>query len=105
MKDSTFIPTMTERIVHNFQPVQIILFGSHARGEADPQSDVDLLVVFSELTDKRKTAIDIRRALADLPVAKDILVTTPEELVHQRNWIGTVLRAAQREGEVLYERS
>ena len=74
------ISTMTERIVRDFHPVQIILFGSHARGEAHPQSDVDLLVVFSELADKRKTAIDIRRALADLPVAKDILVTTPEEL-------------------------
>ena len=46
------ISTMTERIVRDFHPVQIILFGSHARGEAHPQSDVDLLVVFSELADK-----------------------------------------------------
>ena len=97
------ISTMTERIVHDFHPVQIILFGSHARGEAHPQSDVDLLVVFSELADKRKTAIDIRRALADLPVAKDILVTTPEELARQRDWVGTALRSAQREGEILYK--
>ena len=98
------ISTMTERIVRDFHPVQIILFGSHARGEAHPQSDVDLLVVFSELADKRKTAIDIRRALADLPVAKDILVTTPEELARQRDRVGTVLRSAQREGEILYRR-
>ena len=97
------ISTMTERIVRDFHPVQIILFGSHARGEAHPQSDVDLLVVFSELADKRKTAIDIRRALADLPVAKDILVTTPEELARQRDWVGTALRSAQREGEILYK--
>ena len=44
------------------------------------RKDVDLLVVFSELADKRETAVNIRRALADLPMAKDILVTTPEEL-------------------------
>ena len=99
------LSTMTERIVRDFHPVQIILFGSHARREAHPQSDVDLLVVFSELVDKRKTAVDIRRALADLPVAKDILVTTPEELARHRNLVGTALRVAQREGEILYERN
>ena len=103
--NNELISTMTARIVRNFHPVQIILFGSHARGDADPQSDIDLLVVFSELTDKRKTAVDIRRALADLPVAKDILVTTPEELTRQRDWIGTILRAAQHKGEILYERN
>ena len=101
--NNELISTMTERIVRDFHPVQIILFGSHARGEAHPQSDVDLLVVFSELADKRKTAIDIRCALADLPVAKDILVTTPEELARQRDWVGTALRSAQREGEILYK--
>ena len=103
--NNELISTMTERIVRAFNPVQIILFGSHARGDAHPQSDVDLLVVFSELADKRKTAVDIRRALADLPVAKDILVTTPEELARQHDWIGTILRTAQREGEILYERN
>ena len=103
--NNEIISTMTERIVRDFHPMQIILFGSHARGEAHPQSDVDLLVVFSELTDKRKTAVDIRRTLADLPMAKDILVTTPEELARQRDQVGTILRVAQREGEILYERN
>ena len=100
--NNELISTMTERIVHNFHPVQIILFGSRARGDAHPQSDVDLLVVFPKLADKRKTAVALRRALADLPVAKDILVTTPEELTHQCDWVGTVLRSAQREGKILY---
>ena len=103
--NNELISTMTERIVRDFHPVQIILFGSHARGEAHPQSDVDLLVVFSELADKRKTAVDIRRALADLPVAKDILVTTPKELARHQDLVGTTLRATQREGEILYERN
>lgn len=103
--NSKLLSTMTARIVRDFHPVQIILFGSHARGEAHPQSDVDLLVVLSELPDKRKTAVDIRRALADLPMAKDILVTTPEELARHSDWVGTVLRAAQRDGEILYERN
>ena len=103
--NNEIISTMTERIVRDFHPMQIILFGSHARGEAHPQSDIDLLVVFSELADKRKTAVDIRPALADLPVGKDIIVATPEELERQRDSVRSVLRAAQREGRILYERS
>ena len=100
--DNEIISTMTERIVRDFDPLRIILFGSQARGDAHAHSDVDLLVVFSELVDKRKTAVDIRRALSDLPVSKDILVATPEELARQRNQVGSVLRYAQQEGRVLY---
>ena len=44
--DNECIAMMTERIVRDFDPLQIILFGSHARGDADDQSDIDLLVVF-----------------------------------------------------------
>jgi predicted nucleotidyltransferase len=40
------INEMTRRIVERFDPLQVILFGSHARGEAHADSDVDLLVVF-----------------------------------------------------------
>ncbi len=101
--DNKFISIMTERIVRGFDPLQIILFGSQARGDADQDSDIDLLVVFSELTDKRKTAIDIDRALADLPVAKDIIVSTPEELERGRTRIGSVLRYAQQEGKVIWK--
>ena len=100
--NNKFISIMTDRIVREFDPLQIILFGSQARGDADRHSDIDLLVVFAELTDKRKTAIDIRVALADMPVAKDILVSTPEELERHRTRIGSVLRYVQREGKILY---
>ena len=100
--NNEFISIMTERIVQGFDPLQIILFGSQARGDADPQSDIDLLVVFAELRDKRKTALDIMRTLSDLPAAKDILVSTPEELECHRTRIGSVLRYAQREGKILY---
>ena len=100
--NNEFISIMTERIVQGFDPLQIILFGSQARGNADPQSDIDLLVVFAELRDKRKTALDIMRTLSDLPAAKDILVSTPEEPERHRTRIGSVLRYAQREGKVLY---
>lgn len=101
--DNDFISIMTDRIVREFDPLQIILFGSQARGDADRDSDIDLLVVFAKLTDKRKTAIDIGRALSDVPVAKDILVSTPEELERSRTRIGSVLRYAQQEGKILWK--
>ncbi len=101
--NSEHIATMTDRIVRDFHPEQIILFGSHARGEAHPHSDIDLLVVFSECTDKRKAAIEIRRVLKDMPVPKDIIVSTPEELERKRDWVGSVLRYAQQEGVTIYE--
>jgi predicted nucleotidyltransferase len=69
--------------VRDFSPLQLILFGSHARRDAGPASDIDLLVVLPHVANKRLAAIAIRRALADLPVCKDIVVTTPEEITRR----------------------
>lgn len=96
---------MVQRIVDNFRPLQVILFGSRARGTDRPDSDVDLLVVVDHAGDKRRLAIEIRRALRDAPLAKDIVVSTPEELRRRGDAVGTILRPALMEGKVLYERS
>jgi len=96
---------MARTIVRQFHPARIILFGSQTRGDADFNSDIDLLVVFPEEIDKRKTAIAIRRSLSDFNVPKDILITTPAEIVQRGNLIGTVLHTALREGKVIYERT
>ncbi len=98
------IPEMTRRIVEGFHPLRIILFGSHARGEARPDSDVDLLVVVPAVEHKRRLTVEILNALSDLPVAKDVVVTTPDEIERRGDVIGSVLRPALREGQVLYER-
>ncbi len=104
-RSSELIPFLAERIIQRFDPLRIVLFGSHARGEADPNSDMDLLGVFPEVDDKRNAAVPIRRTLADLPVGKDIIVTTPEEIARKGDLVGTILRPALRDGKVLYERA
>lgn len=96
---------MVDRIVRGFGPEKIILFGSQARGDVHKWSDVDLLVVMPDGTDRRETSVAILRALRDLPVAKDVVVTTPEEIVCRGHIVGTVLRPALHEGQVLYEKS
>ena len=105
MTSDAIVETMVGRIVEGFQPCRVVLFGSRARGTDTEWSDVDLLVVMEEVTDKRKTAIEIRTTLADMPVSKDIIVTTPDEIARRGNVPGTVLQAALDEGMVVYERT
>ena len=103
MHDKDMIQVIIERIVAGFAPERVILFGSQARGDAVPHSDIDLLIVFSDVADKRQAAIRIRQALADLPVAKDVFITTPQEIKERGKVIGYILRPALEEGKVVYE--
>jgi predicted nucleotidyltransferase len=98
------LPEMVDRIVRRFDPEQIILFGSHARGDARPDSDVDLLVIM-ETDDPFEASVAVMSALRDLGVYKDIVVQTPDRVRAEANIMGTVERNALREGKVLYERS
>ena len=104
MTVEAIISTMVNRIGGRFQPSRVVLFGSQARGSANDWSDVDLLVVMGKAADKRQAAVEIRRSLGDLPVSKDIVVTTPGEIARRGRVVGTLLHAALREGKVIYER-
>ena len=99
------IRAMVKRIIERFHPDMVILFGSHARGEAGPDSDVDFLVVMQITGSKREKQLEIGLALHDLEVATDIIVTTPEEFAWRKEIPGTIERPAALEGTVLYERS
>jgi predicted nucleotidyltransferase len=73
----------------------IILFGSQARGDAGPDSDVDLLVVMpvqGSLVEKR---LEVRAALHSIPVPLDVVVTSPEEFAWRKNrgWMTPTSRA------------
>jgi len=98
------IQAMVRTIVRQFRPERIILFGSHARGDAGPDSDVDLLIVMPVEGQKHKKQVQIRVALHDIRVPKDIIVTTPEDFEWRKEIPGTIEYPAVREGRVLYAR-
>ncbi len=98
------IDRMVKRIVKKFDPERIILFGSHARGDAGLDSDVDLLVVMPVEGSIVELRLDIREALHSIPVPVDIIVTTPEDFDWRKDFVGTIEWPAAREGKVLYAR-
>lgn len=104
MTHERILQVMVERIVQRFHPLRVILFGFQARGVTTGTSDIDLLVVLPEVADRRRTTVEIRRELGDLPASKDIVVTTPDEIARRGDLVGSVLRPALREGKTLYER-
>ncbi len=95
---------ITRRIIAVSDPEQIILFGSHARGEAASDSDFDVLVIMEGVTSPRQESVRLQRALRGLLVPVDIVVATPQDIQAYRDAIGLVYGAALREGKVLYER-
>ena len=98
-----YLPAVIERIVRQFDPVRIILFGSHARGDARWDSDLDLLVVLRQAPDRRKAAVEVARVLNGLPISTDVIVTTPEHLAEYGHVNGLIYRDALEEGRVVYD--
>ena len=95
---------MVKRIVQKFRPEQVILFGSHAHGEAGPDSDVDLLVVMHFAGSARDQGLEILQALHNVRIPVDVIVTSPEDFDWRKNVVGTIEYPASREGKVLYAR-
>ena len=100
-----WIKEAVKRITTVFDPEKIVLFGSHAKDSATSESDIDLLVIFPELSDAREQAVSIRKILADFPIGKDIVVASQQHIAEHGHLIGTVLYSALREGKVVYERT
>ncbi len=99
--DEKVLGEIVRRIVEAVAPEKIILFGSAARGEMGPDSDLDLLVVKS-CENRREVARAISESLRAIGFPKDVLVVTPEDVEEQKDIPGMTIRAALREGKVLY---
>lgn len=102
--DPNVIDQLVQRIVEIVDPIKIILFGSAARNEIGPDSDIDVLVVMPEGVHKRKTAQLLYRDIRGLGTPFDILVTTPNNLEKQKDNMGLIYQTILREGKEVYAR-
>lgn len=91
------------RIVQVAHPRRLILFGSAARDEMGPDSDIDLLVVVQGPVHRRDLAGQIYRNLHGVPVPVDVIVVTENDIREFGHKIGTVLYPALKEGVLVYE--
>ncbi|HET6387344.1 MAG TPA: nucleotidyltransferase domain-containing protein [Armatimonadota bacterium] len=96
------VQRLVNRIADEVHPLQIIMFGSTARGTSGPDSDVDLLVVVPEGTHRRRTAQHLYRTIRSDSVPFDLVVATPSDLARHRNNPGLIYHSILREGRTVY---
>ncbi len=100
--DDATLDEIVRRIVAASQPEKVILFGSAARGEMGPHSDVDLLVI-KQCDNNWDVMGDIYEELYGVEAAVDVVVATPGDVERYRDAHALVIKPALREGRVVYD--
>jgi predicted nucleotidyltransferase len=98
------LATITQTIVDQFAPERIVLFGSRGRGDNEPDSDYDLIIVLDTSLSRSDRDRPIREALRGADRAIDVIVYTPAEFERARCDVGALAYAGEVEGRVLYDR-
>jgi predicted nucleotidyltransferase len=100
--DRVLLDEIVRRVVEVAHPDRIILFGSAARGEMGPDSDIDLLVVKSGAFNRLHLAQGIHLRFFGLAVPVDVIVVTPEDIEVYRHKVGAIIGPALAEGKEIY---
>ena len=100
--DDPVVARVVRRVVEEVRPLRVILFGSRAKGTARPDSDVDLLVVMPEGTERRKAAKTLYGRLGWPDVSVDFVVTTPSAFARHADNIGLIYPEIVRTGRDVY---
>ena len=93
---------LVKKIVDIARPEQIILFGSAARGQMGPDSDLDVLIIKDGNFKKNKLAQDIYMNLFGVGLPVDVIVATPSEIKEFKDCPWSIISPAIREGKVIY---
>ncbi|MGQ9658278.1 MAG: nucleotidyltransferase domain-containing protein [Fimbriimonadales bacterium] len=94
----------TETTAAGVSVAQIVLFGSRARGDADPHSDWDILIILDHPIcpqERMELFSRLNRALASRLIPCDLIIRSKQEVLHERQRIGSVVRTALTEGKAL----
>jgi uncharacterized protein len=103
MTNETLIAEAGRRLAMATDGARVIVFGSYARGDAGPNSDLDLLVIEPEVPTPRAESARLRRELRDLEVALDVIVVSARQAEQWANVSGTLVNEALQTGRVLVE--
>lgn len=99
-----YIEQMKNRLINEYKPKGIFLFGSYAWGTPDDESDVDLVIIVEQTDEKPQKRISrALKALHGIPVSKDILVYTQVEFDRISSDKSSLLYRIKIEGVKLYE--
>ena len=101
--DVRLMDEIVRRIVKTISPQKIILFGSQSRGDARPESDLDLLVIADSTQPRYRRSAPLYGVLSDILVPMDIMVYSPQEIKEWSEVPQAFVTTAVREGKVLYE--
>jgi predicted nucleotidyltransferase len=102
MIDEKTLAEVVERLLRAAPGSRVIVFGSQARGQADPGSDLDLLVVEPHVENAYQEALRLDEVLRPLKVPVDVLVVSEEKFAYWRDTPNTIFYRALKEGR-LYE--
>jgi predicted nucleotidyltransferase len=103
MVDMATIQKAVELLREAAQPSRIILFGSYATGEADDDSDVDLLVVEDGSPNVAAEMVRLVRVLSSLRIPADLIVVSQAHYEYWRQTPGNLMFEVAQDGKVLYE--
>ena len=104
MMNNETIQRIVEVITTHLSPRRVILFGSYARGEAGPDSDLDLFVELDPPLPARGRSRRIKQLFDPYPGPMDIVVYSPQEVAYWRQAPASLVASVLREGRVLYAR-
>ncbi len=103
MISSEKITQAVKILANEARPCKIILFGSYARGEAGPDSDLDLLVIEPTVLRKREEMVRLRKLLRPMRIPVDVVVASEKEIDDWGQLPGTLYYWALKEGKTLHE--
>ena len=96
------VERVTRRIAEAIKPDRIILFGSRAAESARPDSDIDLVVVYSGPKSKRELKLEIHALFEHYDFSMDLFVLSPDEIRRQEHVANTLAREIRDRGVVVY---
>ena len=102
MIDESTLQQIVKRILVTAQPSRVILFGSYGRGNADEGSDLDLMVILPEVSDKYDQMVRLHKAVGSVGVGIDVLVYSEAEYQRRSQVPCNVLYWARKEGRQIY---